>query len=111
MAIKVPAVTRRERGPAPRGLSAHPPGKALSVRDVTVWLARQPERLTNDQAQKLKAITACCPALDRIAHDVRAFAQLMNDRQGEHLNEWITQVQADELPALHTFVTGSGSGP
>jgi transposase len=33
----------------------------------------------------------------------------MNDRQGKHLNQWITQVvQADDLPALNTFITGLG---
>ncbi|MEV5646485.1 transposase [Streptomyces flaveolus] len=32
----------------------------------------------------------------------------MNGRQGKHLDQWITQVQNDDLPALHTFVTGLG---
>ncbi|MEU9247898.1 ISL3 family transposase [Streptomyces sp. NPDC048385] len=85
-----------------------PPRKAPSVRDVTSWLTRHPDRLTDDQAQQLKAILARCPALDRTAHHVRAFAELMNDRQGKHLDQWITQVQDDDLPALHTFVTGLG---
>ncbi|MFJ8026821.1 transposase [Streptomyces sp. NPDC096311] len=59
--------------------------------------------------KQLKAILAHCPALDRTAHHVRAFAELMNDRQGKHLDQWITQIQADDdLPALHTFVTGLG---
>jgi transposase len=29
----------------------------------------------------------------------------MNNRDGRHLNRWITRVQGDGLPALHTFVT------
>ncbi|MET7913970.1 ISL3 family transposase [Streptomyces avermitilis] len=85
-----------------------PPRKAPSVRNVTSWLTRHPDRLTDDQAQQLKAILARCPALDRTAHHVRAFAELMNNRQGRHLDQWITSVQADDLPALHTFVTGLG---
>ncbi|RSN05248.1 hypothetical protein DMH25_20630 [Streptomyces sp. WAC 01325] len=85
-----------------------PPHKAPSVRDETSWLTRHPDRLTDDQAQQLKATLARCPALDRTAQHVRVFAELMNDRQGKHLDQWITQVQADDLPALHTFVTGLG---
>jgi transposase len=85
------------------------PRKAPSVRDVTSWLTRHPDRLTEDQAQQLKkTILARCPSLDRTAHHVRAFAELMNDRRGKHLAQWIAGVQADDLPALHTFVTGLG---
>ncbi|MGW7381821.1 hypothetical protein [Streptomyces sp. NPDC054794] len=75
---------------------------------MTSWLTCHPDRLTGDQAQQLKAILARCPLLDRTAHHVRAFAELMNGRQGRHLDQWITQVQAEDLPALHTFVTGLG---
>lgn len=85
-----------------------PPSKAPSVRNVTSWLTRHPDRLTDDQTQQLKAILVRCPALDRTAHHVRAFAELMNNRQGKYLAQWITRVKADDLPALHTFVTGLG---
>ncbi|MGW1924202.1 transposase [Streptomyces massasporeus] len=85
-----------------------PPRKASSVRDVTSWLTRHPDRLTDDQAQQLKAILTRCPALDRTSHHVRAFAELMNDRQSKHLDQWIASVQAEDLPALHAFVTGLG---
>ncbi|MEU3462917.1 transposase [Streptomyces sp. NPDC006733] len=86
----------------------NPPRKAPSVRNVTSWLTRHPDRLTDDQTQQLKAILVRCPALDRTAHHVRAFAELMNNRQGKYLDQWITRVKADDLPALHTFVTGLG---
>lgn len=85
-----------------------PPRKAPSVRNVTSWLTRHPARLTEDQTQQLKAILARCPALDRTAHHVRTFAELMKNRQGRDLNQWITSVQAEDLPALHAFVTGLG---
>ncbi|MFE0042653.1 hypothetical protein [Streptomyces albireticuli] len=32
----------------------------------------------------------------------------MNNRQGRDLHRWIARVQADDLPALHTFTTGLG---
>ncbi|MFL4497271.1 hypothetical protein ACJ6WD_39455 [Streptomyces sp. VTCC 41912] len=82
------------------------PRTVPSVWDVPHWLTRRPDRLTDDQAQQLKAILARCPSLGRAAHHVRAFTGLMNERQGKRLDQWIAQVQADDLPALHTFVTG-----
>ncbi|MBD9725895.1 hypothetical protein PV755_01510 [Streptomyces caniscabiei] len=42
-----------------------PPRKASSTRDVTSWLTRQPDRVTDDQAQQLKTILTRCTALDR----------------------------------------------
>ncbi|MEU6370923.1 transposase [Streptomyces sp. NPDC046931] len=39
---------------------------------------------------------------------VCAFAELTNNRQGQHLGQWIDRVQADDLPAVHTFAAGLG---
>ncbi|MFD4264137.1 ISL3 family transposase [Streptomyces sp. NPDC058534] len=86
----------------------NPPRKAPSTRDVTSWITRRPDRLDDDQAQQLKQILARCPELDRTAERVRAFAELMNNRQGRQLGQWIERVQADDLPALHGFVNGLG---
>lgn len=82
------------------------PRKRPSVRDVTSWITRHPDSLNDDQARQLKAILARCPELGRTAEHVRAFAELMNNRQGRGLGAWIARVQDDDLPALHTFTTG-----
>ncbi|WP_260463709.1 helix-turn-helix domain-containing protein [Streptomyces sp. TRM72054] len=84
-----------------------PPRKAPSVRDVTSWITRHPDRLHDDQAQQLKHL-ARCPALGRTAEHVRAFAELMNDRRGRDLGQWMDGVQADDVRALHGFVNGLG---
>ncbi|MFF0042945.1 ISL3 family transposase [Streptomyces mirabilis] len=87
---------------------ADPPRRHPSVRDVTSWITRHPDRLDDDQAQRLKAVLTRCPQLDRTAQHVRSFAELMNNRQGRDLGQWIADVQADDLPALHSFVNGLG---
>ncbi|MGW1807121.1 ISL3 family transposase [Streptomyces sp. NPDC002078] len=51
---------------------------------------------------------ARCPELDRTTEHVREFAELMNNRQGRNLGQWIERVQADDLPVLHSFVSGLG---
>ena len=37
---------------------------------------------------------------------MRSFATMMTQLQGQHLDEWITAVRADPLPALHSFANG-----
>ncbi|MFF4364337.1 transposase [Streptomyces sp. NPDC001604] len=87
-----------------------PPRKAPSVRDVTSWITPHPDRLDDDQAQQFKQILARCPALGRTAEPVRAFAELMNDRRGQDLGQWMDGVQADDVAALHSFVNGFVNG-
>ncbi|MCE7083546.1 ISL3 family transposase [Streptomyces sp. ST2-7A] len=86
----------------------NPPRKSPSVRDVTGWITRHPDNLDDDRTQRLKAILARCPELDRTAAHTRAFAELMNNLQGRDLDQWIERVRADDLPALHGFINGLG---
>ncbi|MGW3152131.1 ISL3 family transposase [Streptomyces sp. NPDC001177] len=83
-----------------------PPRRKPSVRDVTRWITRHPDRLDADDAQRLKEILARCPALATTAEHVRAFAELMNNRRGRHLKDWIAAVQTGQVPALTAFATG-----
>lgn len=83
-----------------------PPRRKPSVRDVTGWITRHPDRLDSEHAQQLKEILTRVPALARTTEHVRAFAELMNERRGRELKDWIERVQQDQIPALHTFATG-----
>lgn len=67
---------------------------------------RCPRRARHRRPRKSEPQTlARCPALGRTAHHVRAFAELMNGRQGRHLDQWITKIQAS---ARIAHVTGLG---
>ncbi|MCU7821118.1 ISL3 family transposase [Kitasatospora sp. DSM 101779] len=83
-----------------------PPRRKPSVRDVTGWITRHPDRLSTDASQQLKEVLARVPALATTAEHVRTFAELMNDRRGRELKDWITRVQQDQVPALRSFATG-----
>ncbi|MGI5255522.1 hypothetical protein [Actinacidiphila glaucinigra] len=59
-------------------LRQDPPRRKPSVRDVTRWITRHPDRLDTDETQRLKEILARCLALATATEHVRAFAELMN---------------------------------
>jgi transposase len=51
-------------------------------------------------------VRADCPHLDRLATHVTSFATMLMRRQGQHLDDWIAAVRADDLPHLQSFATG-----
>ncbi|WP_028808672.1 hypothetical protein [Streptomyces canus] len=71
-----------------------PPRRRRSVRDVTGWLTRHPDRLDADDAQRLKELLARVPVL------------AATSRHGRQLKEWTAAVHADQVPALHPFAAG-----
>jgi transposase len=91
----------RQLGTAP--LPAPTPPK---VREVSSWLLRHPDSLDADEQLTLKQVLASCPDLDATAGHIRAFAELMSGLHGERLHQWITRVEADQLPELHSFTAG-----
>jgi len=75
-------------------------------RHITRWIMTNPQHLTPDQHAKLTGVLASCPELQAVAAHVRDFADLMNKHRGDRLPDWMLRVQADNLPALHSLVTG-----
>jgi transposase len=47
-----------------------------------------------------------CPHLHVLAGRVREFAGLLTNRHGQDLDAWMTNIDADDLPALQGFVHG-----
>lgn len=74
---------------------------------VTRWLLTHPDRLDEDGALAVKKATTACPHLERLHGHIRSFATIMAKRRGIHdLPAWLDAVDADDLPALGSFVTG-----
>jgi transposase len=76
------------------------------VRHLTGWIMTDPAHLGADEHVQLKDARARCPHLDALASHVSEFAKILTGLRGERLDAWIDQVNADELPALHSFTTG-----
>jgi transposase len=102
-----PQTVRRYLQPFRPTRSAPPPAPAApKIREVVRWILTKPDNLDPDQRQHLDRILARSPHLAAAARHVTAFADMMTNLAGHRLPEWIAAVTADELPALHSFVTG-----
>lgn len=55
---------------------------------------------------RLKAVVVHCPELDALTGHVRSFGQMLTERQGERLPQWLDAVRQDDLPGLHTLAAG-----
>ncbi|WRZ90948.1 transposase [Streptomyces sp. NBC_01007] len=73
---------------------------------MTGWITKHPDSLTSEETVKIKHILARCPQLSITAEHVRSFGEMMRDRAGHHLTEWLTAAHATGLPELQSFVVG-----
>jgi Homeodomain-like domain len=99
--------TRRYLHPLRAALTAPAlPPPPPAVREVTRWITSHPGHLTGDETAKLSQVKARSTQLNAAAAHVTAFAEMMTSRHGERLPAWITAVEQDDLPHLHSFTRG-----
>ncbi|MEU7002699.1 ISL3 family transposase [Nonomuraea sp. NPDC046570] len=91
----------RETGAAPPAV-AKPP----KVRTLVCWIMTHPDNLDGEDQIALKNALADCPHLDALSGHVRGFAEMLLERQGDRLEDWMTKVDADNLPYLRSFTCG-----
>jgi transposase len=96
---------RTRAGRAARPVPAAP--LVPKTRQITRWLLSRPGSLDPDDQARLAAVKASCPHLDALAGHIRTFAEMMTRRQGLlALDDWLTRVEADDQPELHSFANG-----
>jgi transposase len=88
--------------------AAPPPGPVIpATRQITRWLLSRPDTLGEDEQKQLAGAQDRCPHLDALAGHVRRFAEMMTCRRGQQeLEGWLTAVEADDQPELHSFANG-----
>ena len=82
------------------------PPRAPSVRQLTCWLTCRPDRLTDADNRRLTEILERSPALAVLREHVRDFAELMVERRGHELTDWMNSVDVTGSPALRSFTAG-----
>jgi transposase len=75
-------------------------------RRITGWIMSHPDRVTPDDQVRLDDILNRCPQLTAATQQVRAFATMMNERQGHQLDDWISITARIDAPHLAAFATG-----
>jgi Transposase len=83
-----------------------PAHKLPSVRRVAGWIMTDPAKIASADQQRLDAILAANPSLNALAGHVRGFATMMCSLRGQDLEAWMSAVDADDQPALRSFVVG-----
>ncbi|MET9520589.1 transposase [Streptomyces sp. NPDC002994] len=86
-----------------RAVPPHAPPPPPTVRQVTGWLTRHPAALSEEERAALKDVLARCPELDAAAGHVRDFGEILTNRLGTTLPEWIDAVDTSQLPDLTGF--------
>ena len=66
----------------------------------------RPTDLTEQDRGHLDDLLVSCPSLAILVEHVHRFADLLINRRGADLEDWMTAVEASDLPALHAFVRG-----
>ena len=91
----------RQAGAAPPAVPGPP-----KARDLARWILTDPENMDDDEKAKLAQARERCLHLDALAGHVTEFAKILTGLHGDRLDEWITAVEADDQPDLHSFANG-----
>jgi transposase len=91
----------RQAGAAPPAAPGPP-----KARDLASWILTDPDNLDDDEKSKLAQARERCPHLNSLAGHVTGFAKILTGLHGDRLDDWITAVEADDQPDLHSFARG-----
>ncbi|GAA3284042.1 ISL3-like element IS466 family transposase [Dactylosporangium vinaceum] len=80
--------------------------KPPSPRRLVAWLMTKPTELPTQHRDHRHDLLTACAHLTALAERVEQFAGLLTERRGQDLDAWMTTVNADDLPALHSFAHG-----
>jgi len=80
------------------------------VGQVTAWMLHHPDNRTADEQIRLKQVLPNCTHLAATARHVSTFGEMISSLHGDRLDNWISQVRADDLPHLHSFAAGLQRG-
>ncbi|MGA4980190.1 ISL3 family transposase [Streptomyces cinereoruber] len=92
----------RKKRTSPRPVTAQPP----TPRAVTRWILSRPDTLTEFERIRLTEVLANCPELEALTSHIRSFAEMLTQRQGHRLPQWLDAVRSNDLPSLHTLAAG-----
>src|SRR5690606_8178694 len=78
----------------------------MTVRQATRLITSRPTSLDEDGKAQLSGLLARCPELNAVAECVSTFAEMMNDKRGAELNDWLIRAEATQQPPLRSLARG-----
>jgi transposase len=94
------ASDKQNDGPLP-SLSA----LTLSVPQATWLFFRKEADLDETEQQNLEHLRQAHPGVEKAYHLVSAFLQMLRERTGQQLEQWLTDAEESGLPEFESFVT------
>ncbi|MFE0460400.1 ISL3 family transposase [Kitasatospora sp. NPDC058965] len=76
---------------------------APSPRKITSWIMRDRDRLSADEVEQLDQVRLACPDLARACDLARVFRDLVRNRRGHLLLDWIRQAEQDSPGPIRSF--------
>jgi transposase len=78
----------------------------MSVQQLTWLFFRKPDEVKAVELKNLHLIRQASPSIETAYHLVDQFLQMVRERTGEHLDQWLEAVKASQLQAFESCVTG-----
>jgi len=78
----------------------------LSVQQATWLFFRKADELKQEERERLRQLRQASPQLETAYQLVEQFLQMVRERTGEQLAAWLAEVEASQLDAFDSFVTG-----
>ena len=82
------------------------PPPVPKTRDITGWIMRPVDKLTDDDRAELDRVCGLCPDLAATRDLARGFADLLRTRGGERLDAWVEQAEQGLVPEIRSFAHG-----
>ena len=77
-----------------------------AARHITAWMMRPDTKLTDEDRAGLTDARARCPDLDALTALANGFNQLVRERRGHQLEEWIKHAETCPFPEIRGFAAG-----
>jgi hypothetical protein len=76
------------------------------ARDITGWIMRPVDKLTDDDRAELRRLCGLCPDLAAIRDLARGIAELVRTRGGQRLTAWVEQAEQATITEIRSFANG-----
>jgi transposase len=89
-----------------RDTPAPVPPAPPSTRDITGWIMRPIDKLTEEHRAELERLCGLCPDLAAIRDLARGFTDLVRTRGGDRLTAWVEQAEHSTITEIRSFAKG-----